>query len=249
MQKEILPVLDLVVLQQKADEAAMKGAINSIEEFYSGYNSPYKKAITDKLQNKGVDPNFDLPDIIGVLNDKFTKEVDLIANTAVAKSFLPMLKEFLSREDAEIKFSNILRKFIDRTEFKYDNEKSIEDYTVERISKYEDSSVLKNTFFSYIVSDGKLSYELLFYKHKDVITMSSLPYILDESGRFNHYEIKQKMKVSLDGGATLELPFTKGILEDDFISFVARLVIGNNSIVFDVEDFNDEMFPPDECHC
>ena len=58
------------------------------------------------------------------------------------------------------------------------------------------------------------------------------------------------MKISLDGGATLELPFTKGILEDEFTSFIARLDIGNNNIVFDVDDFDEDMFPQDDhCHC
>jgi hypothetical protein len=62
--------------------------------------------------------------------------------------------------------------------------------------------------------------------------------------------ITKKMKISLDGGATLELPFTPGILEDNFLSYIAKLIIANSRITFDVKDFNEDMFPEnEECHC
>ncbi|MFK5281440.1 hypothetical protein ACI3PL_17950, partial [Lacticaseibacillus paracasei] len=67
MKEEIKPVLNLEYLQQKANEYATKGVEDAIENFYNGYNSPYKKAIEENLKNKGVDNNFDIPDIIAVL--------------------------------------------------------------------------------------------------------------------------------------------------------------------------------------
>jgi hypothetical protein len=78
----------------------------------------------------------------------------------------------------------------------------------------------------------------------------SLPHTRNDNGKyFGSHESKQTMKISLDGGATLELPFTKGVLEDPFVSFIARLVIGNNNIIFDVNEFDEDMFPRHECHC
>src|SRR5690606_11147379 len=94
----ITPVLDLDFLQKKANEHAMKGAEEAIKEFYSSWNSPYRKAIEQNLINKGVDNNFDIPDIIAVLNQKISNEIDLIANTAISKTFIPFVKEFLIRE-------------------------------------------------------------------------------------------------------------------------------------------------------
>ncbi|WP_322545006.1 hypothetical protein [Elizabethkingia miricola] len=253
MEKQIIPVIDTDFLQQKANEYAMKGAEDALRDFYTSYSSPYKKAIEENLNNKGVDGSFDIPDIIGVLNAKFSQQVDEIANTAIAKTFVPMVKKFLTREDAEIKFSEILHKFIERTDFK-GNDQSIEDYTVEKITKYDESPSLRDTFFSYQISNGEIGYELSFYRNrhndKEEITMSSLPYLLDNYGKYSHrYETQQKMKISLDEGVTLELPFVKGILDDDFTSFIARLVVGNNTIVFDVQDFDEDMFPNNHCHC
>jgi hypothetical protein len=248
---KITAEVDMNLLQQKANEFAQKGAEKEVEDFYSGYDSPYRKAIKENLKNKGVDSNFDIPDIIAVLNEKFKEEVDQIANTAVAKSFLPIIKSFLSREDAEIKFSDILRKFIETTEFKNSDDLDSNDYVVEKLDGRHSSSSLNDTFFDYTISNGKVKYEIHFFK-KDtgLITIMSLPYMVNELGRRTmSYESKQTMKISIDGGATLELPFTKGILEDPFMSYIARLVIGNNNIIFDTTDFDEDMFPNDHCHC
>lgn len=248
MENHILPVINLELLQQKANEYAQKGAEKVLEDFYTSYNSPYKKAIEENLKNKAVDNNFDIPDIIAVLNDKFSAEVDQIANTAIAKSFLPLVKNFLSREEAEVKFSSILEKFIETTGFKNDDDLDEDDYTVDKIE--DNSKSYRSSFFQFQISNGKVGYELRFYKNDNSTTIMSLPYILDDRGKYHRsHESKQTMKISLDGGATLELPFTKGILEDEFVSYVARLVIGNNNIIFDTEDFNEDMFPRDHCHC
>lgn len=250
MENTILPVINTELLQQKANEYAQKGAEECLKEFYTGYKSPYKEAIEENLKNKGLDNSFNIPDIIGVLNDKFSQEIDQIANSAIAKSFIPLVKEFLIRENAEIKFSAILKKFIEETNFEY-NDQDADDYTVEKVEEHDRSSSLRNTFFNYQISNGKTGYELRFYKkNENHIEIMSLPYMMDERNKYSRsYQSNQTMKISLDGGATLELPFTKGILEDRFISYIARLVIGNNNIIFDVTEFDEDMFPKDHCHC
>lgn len=255
MENIILPVINSEQLQQKANEYAQKGAEKVLEEFYTGYDSPYKKAIKENLNNKGLDSSFNIPDIIGVLNDKFSQEVDQIANQAVAKSFLPMIKSFLLREESEIKFSDILKKFIETTNFDHNDDLDSDDYTVEKAEGRHLMQSLNDSFFEYHISNGKVGYELRFYrkekgKENEKIEIMSLPYMLESNGKYRGgYESKQTMKISLDGGATLELPFTKGILEDEFISFIARLVIGQNNIIFDTEHFDEDMFPRDHCHC
>lgn len=248
--EKILPVIDTELLQQKANEYAQKGAEECIKEFYTGYKSPYKTAIEENLKTKALDTSFSIPDIIAVLNDKFSQKIDEIANTAIAKSFLPMINEILFREEYDIKFSDILKKFIDTTNFEY-NDQDVDDYTVEKVEEYDRSSSLRNSFFSYQITNGKEGYELRFFKKNDSKTeIMDLPYIMNDKNKYSRgYSSEQKMKISLDGGATLELPFTKGILEDPFTSYIARLVIGENNIIFDTEEFNEDMFPRDHCHC
>lgn len=241
--QNLTPVLNLELLQQKANAAAQKGATDAINEFYNSYNSPYKKAITKSLESKGVDSNFDIPDIIAVLNAKFSEEIDAIANTAIAKTFIPLVKDFLIRENSNINFSEILVRFIKYTEFDHD-EMDICQYTVEKIEKESRGSHLNNSFPVFQISNGKKGFELHFYTNKEITTLMMLPYVLNSNQKYyKEYESKETMKISLDGGATLELPFKKGILADEFIRFCARLVIGNSNINFDVTDFSEEMFP------
>ena len=60
--KDLVPVIDTEVLQEKVNQAAMKGALSTIEDFYTGYNSPFKKAIKEDLESKEinylVDPKY-----------------------------------------------------------------------------------------------------------------------------------------------------------------------------------------------
>lgn len=246
MEKNIIPVINTETLQQKANEYALKGAEEALKDFYSGYNSPYKKAIEENLKNKGLDNNFDIPDIVAVLNEKISEEVDLIANNAISKTFIPKIKKFLTREDAEFKFSDILKKFIDVTDFE-SNDIDHYDYTVDFECR-EGKTFSNATFFHFIISNGEVKYNLHFYRSKEVITIISLPRVEKTNDKHNSYSYNQKMTLTI-GDAKLEMPFTRGVLEDDFVSLIARLVIGNNKIVFDTTDFSEDLFPNDHCHC
>jgi hypothetical protein len=248
MDKNIMPVLDLDALQKKANDYAQKGAEEALKDFYVGYNSPYKKAIEESLKNKGVDHTIEIPDIIGHLNEAFATEVDRIANTAVSKSFLPKVKKFLTRADAEIKFSDILKEFITASRYEYNDDLHKDDYEVE-ITKDEGS-------FIYLeIKNREISYELYFYlKSKDgepkVYETYSLPRKNQKESSHRTYSSNQVMKISLDGGATLELPFTPKVLEDDFMSYIATLIIANTQITFDTDEFDRDMFPTrNNCHC
>lgn len=244
----ILPVLNTEDLQKKANEYAQKGAEDAIKEFYTGYNSPYKKAIEASLMNKGVDHAIEIPDIIGILNESISTEIDMIANNAVSKSFVPMVKSFLTRAEAELKLSDILNEFIKFTDFKNDDNTEIDDYSLE--IKKDDGS------FLYLrITDSKVTYEIHFYlksKPSDspkVYEIYTLPTVEDNDGSRKYIPVQKQMKLSIDG-VTLEMPFTPKVLEDNFISYIARLVIANTKITFDVKDFDDDMFPErDHCYC
>ena len=236
--KQILPVLDMEALQAKANTAAMKGACEAIESFYTGYNSPFKKIIEEQLNETKIGFGIKLPDIIALINDSFSKEIDLIANTAVAKSFLPIVQRFLVREEKEIKFSKFLKAFIEHTDCKEFDDCNIDikehpehgwlDVNIGNADKHYNLTI--HTKYS-SDKNAKKQYQIL-----------SLPRF-EEAKRF-----AQTMKLSIDG-VTLEIPFTKDVLYDPFVSYVARLVIANSIITMDCKDFSEDMFPEDECHC
>ncbi len=250
MEKNILPVLDTDALQKKANDSAQRGAEEAIKDFYTGYDSPYKKAIKENLQNKGLDNTITIPDILGILNESISKEIDLIANNAVSKSFIPLIKKFLTRADAEISLSDILKEFIQCSRFEYDEDSNIEDYEL-TITKDEGSFVRME------IENRNVKYELNFFikTNKDetpkIYEIYVLPTMTDKSYKSSLYSssVSKTMKLSLDG-VTLELPFTPKVLEDKFMTYIATLVIANTKITFDVDGFHDDMFPNrDICHC
>jgi hypothetical protein len=231
------PIVDLKELQQKANEAATKAALKEIDDFYNGYDSPYKKAIREYLNNKSVDMSFSVPDIIVAINEELTIEVDRIANTAIANTFLPLIKNILTRADAEVKFSKILEKYIE--EFYDSDDHDPDDFSVEKTRE-------ERSFSTYTISSPGKQYDINIYnKAEGVNEIYTLPWKTGREG----YNDKHTMKLSIDGCATLEMPFTKNILHDPSLCYIATMVMANSNIVFDVKDFDYDMFPNNHCHC
>lgn len=237
----IIPEINTEELQIAANKYAQEGAVKTIKDFYTGYNSPYIKALEENLLNRGFDNSFTLPDVVANINEALSVEIDKIANAAVAKTFIPLVTKILTRADAEMKFSQILEKFIEHVRFEYDNDQNTDDFDI-------DVEKDGKSFIRLVISNCDKRYEIGFYhegtyneEQKDVYTIFSLPK--------NHGKSNQTMKIAIEN-ATLELPFTPGILHDDFIAFIASLVMAKTKITFDVMDFNDDMFPSrGHCHC
>lgn len=237
----IIPTINTEELQIAANKYAQEGAVKTIKDFYTGYNSPYIKALEENLLNRGFDNSFTLPDVVANINEALSAEIDKIANAAIAKTFIPLVTKILTRADAEMKFSEILEKFINCVRFQYDTDQDTDDFDID-VEKDDKS------FIRLVISNCDKRYEIGFYNEgtyneelKDVYTIYSLPK--------NHGKSNQTMKIAIEN-ATLELPFTPGILHDEFIAFIASLVMAKTKITFDVMEFNDDMFPQrDHCHC
>lgn len=250
-QKLPIAELDLKTLEETANKSAMQGAISVIESFYTDYNSPYKKAIRENLENKGVGGcKFDLPDVIAAINEQLMVEVDQIANTAIAKTFIPMVKEFLTRAKPEITLSELLQEFIEHTDFRYNaqyNDVHPDDYSMELTQRWPDSDCLKEHYLLSI-SDSKNSYKIDLKKQEDgTYQIDGLPENKNDVSH-NHSSSNKQMKISVDG-VTLEMPFIKGILNDGFVKYGAQLLMAKTKITFDVNDFSDDLFPESSCHC
>jgi hypothetical protein len=241
----ILPVLDTKKLQDKANEYAMQGAIKTIEEYYSGYNSPFRKIIEEELKKTSIGRgNIELPDIIALINGSLSKEIDMVANTAISKTFVPMVQRFLTRENKEMKFSEILKDIIDEGD-----SKEYDDYTVEAVKND------RYGWFDVSLSVKDKEYKMTF--HEDYESKKS--HELDKKNVIKYHILslpdtsydmrsKQTMKISVDG-VSLEMPFTTDVLHDNVMSFIARLVVANTKITMDCYEFSEDMFPQDECHC
>ena len=123
MEKEnriVEPMLDMEEIQKKANEYALKGAVECIKKYYTGYNSPFKKEIENRLNQMSPSFCFTMPEVMGVINESLSSQIDIIANEAIAKSYVPLVRKFLTRGEEVIRVSDIVDKF--KQQHEYDDE-------------------------------------------------------------------------------------------------------------------------------
>lgn len=230
-----LPVLDEKVLQEKTNEYALKGANDVIKEFYTGYDSPYKKALREAMLNKELGLRFDLPDIVAKINDAITGEIDKLANEAIALTYIPMVKELITRAEPVIKFSDFLREIISDLFIKHPEDIELEMELNAKYGWYEITITTEERSWSLTLHKG-------FEDSKETekyFQFLSLPDMQERQNRF------MKLKV---GDVSLEIPFTSNILNDKVARLVATYLIAKTKIVVDVTELEDEFFP-ERCHC
>jgi hypothetical protein len=219
-------------LQVAIDKATLKGAIEVINDYYTGYNSPYKKALREELENKKINTTgIKLPDIIGLINEKLSKEIEIIANNAVAQTFLPMLQDSIFRHEKEVKFSDIVKKLIE--------EHSIDDGDDWEIELEEH----KIHQWITVKISGEENYNFTMHQYKNELEESrfkilSIPTKDAKFVKYTNHEQK----------TTVELPMLPAFLDDQFNAFIASLIISGSFIELDCEGFEDWMFR-DSCTC
>ncbi|HEY4326129.1 MAG TPA: hypothetical protein VGN20_19220 [Mucilaginibacter sp.] len=230
--------IDKILLEEKSREFATKGALKAIEEYYTGYDSPYKKAISENLSKNTIDSySFKLPDIIALVNEHLTIEIDKIANTAVAKTFIPLVAQLLTRQAKEANFSDILKKFIETAGY---DSKEIDNFSV-NIKKEA-----KWGWLSITIEDDKREYSFTLHEEHDSKKTGNLKYQLLSLPSCEKTD-NRMMRLQLEG-ASLELPFTRDILRDNFVTYLAGYVISDTIITIDTDEFDNNMFP-ETCHC
>jgi hypothetical protein len=233
--ENLTAVIDQKQLQEKVNEYALKGAIETIKDYYTGYNSPYRKAIAEELA-KGEIKGIALPDMLAIVNDSLSAEIQAIAHTAIAQTFIPQVKKFFTKAEGEMKFSEFLKEFIEITEPEEIDDVSV---SVEKHERYD--------WLTVNLTAPDKSYSLTLHEDWDTkkeqglkkkYQFLSMPY---NSGRTG------QMKIKIDE-ATIEVPFSQANLQDNVISFIASLVIARTKFTMDTQEFSDDMFP-EKCHC
>jgi hypothetical protein len=228
------PTLDNQALQAKITEMANKGAMKAIEEYYTGYDSPFLKAFKEEVKEKSISISFDIPDIVSSINKAISDEVDKLTAIAISKTFIPQLNHVLHREEKEIKLSDILRKFVSIYSADEQHEFS---FLMIRHYEYE--------WYTVEIASSKEKYKFTLHKDWKSKGESIQKYKLISLPN-DSYQSKM-MKINV-GEANIEIPFTYNILNDQFYSYIARLILSDSVIELDCDDFEDEMFESG-CHC
>lgn len=242
--ENILPVLDNKILQEKANEFAMKGAIECLKEYYAGYNSPFKATFDEYLKGKDLHFGFEIPDIIARINEAMMQQADVIANHAIAQTLIPQFKQLLTRAEATMDFSDILRTFIDVNYGEKYDDCNVE---ITHPRDYHEKPDIYNWLNVQISSDER-TYRFTLHSHDKKLTGRNAKYQLLSLPTWDKSSSQTMTLYLEDIKGTIEMPFTPNVLSDRFVAFMARLVMSRTIITLDTEEFSEDMFP-ERCHC
>lgn len=233
------PKIDIKKIEEAANAAAEKAYLKEIEDYYTGYGSPYREMIQEGLKTQKFKYPLELPNILEKINSSLSAEVDKIANTAIANSYIPMVSDALVGMKKNLKLSELLKKVIEEIE---PDEEETDDfsfsYTKDKNHGWLNCSlVVPNNFYEFTLhtvyeKGNEHKYQALGFPHNK-----------SKSGYGNN-----TMKVYKDD-IKIEMPFTPNILEDKVLRIFFKMMITNTFIELDVDDFQEDMFPERECFC
>lgn len=230
--------LDEQKLQEMAQQYAMQGAEKAIKDFYTGYNSPFMKEVQRQLSEK-METNlfFELSQMTAAINQALNNKVSEMANTVVANTFLPMLNRMFSQErktvvttqDLYEHFGDAMKEDLD-DEFDPENmELLIEQKGIDTILDH------RKLRFCYCGETKFSIYLMESSSHQKDDNGNTLYMITELPGcsqyRMDNYPRERQMRIRLNEGATLEMPFTPDVLRDEFMRYVAGLLLTNTMVI------------------
>lgn len=228
----VTPVLDVVKLQEVANEAAMHAATKEIEDYYNGYNSPFRKQVQEYLKQNVPSPKIEIPNIVEEVQKSLVGEVEKIAKELSIKNCIGALRKGITHlpleDDGSIKLSRVfdeMEKEIDikngewiEAEVKEDGFATAKWLKVILTIKKEDCEEKRLEFTLY---DNDFDDE-----HPNTKKVLSMPYHID---RWQNAKIKIK-----DGeGLEIEMPMFHGLADNPILLTIAKLVMYRTPVVVD----------------
>lgn len=222
------PTIDVEKLQNKANEAAEAAYLKCIQDYYTGYNSPFKKKIEAELSEKSISWTMELPDIVARINEALSNEIDAIANRAVAESYIPYMSEMLTRVDKYIDLSTILKEIVDELK---DEDCDEHDFS---FKSYEEDS--EYGWLRCELTTPHCNYEFTLHTGDDGrYQILSFPYKIDLHHKRSTMTIKRD-------DVSIEMPFTTDILKDKVMRLFMNLMLSKSQIKMDSEVIREEWF-------
>ncbi|MBQ9646132.1 MAG: hypothetical protein IJV24_07235 [Prevotella sp.] len=222
-------------IQQMAEKYAMEGAEKAVKEYYTGFQSPYIKAVKEHLERIAPAPRFNLPDITATINKALSDRIMDLCNEVMTHTYAKLFNRMLTpNENNRVTTQEMFQKFGD-----YIKEREGDDFDENELefegktSKYSFSDGFRYLEFRY---KGEVEFNLTVWNDendedgKRLYTLSSLP------GRRQYDRLDNRTryaKITLEDGKTAEVPIIDDVLSNDFLAYLANLLICKTKIVID----------------
>lgn len=211
----------------------MEGAEKAIREYYTGYNSPYMKAMTEHILRIAPSPLFDLPDITAVINKALSDRIMDLCNQFMANTYTKLFNRMLTpNENNIVTTKDLFQQFGDyiKDREKDDFDEGGLEFTP-NTSLYSYSNNYRYLEFWY---NSELEFKLSVWddggknENGEVLyTLASLP----GHGKYNPLDNRSRFaKITLEDGKTAEVPIIDDVLSNDFLAYLANILICKTKI-------------------
>lgn len=233
----VAPVLDIEKLQQVANEAAMHTAIKEIEDYYNGYNSPFRKQVQEYLKQNVPSPEIEIPNIVEEVQKSIVGEVEKIAKELSIKNCISTLRKGITHLPLEDDGSIKLSKVFDEMERDIDIENG----------EWIEADVKEDGFFTskwlkviLTIKKENCEEKILEFilhdnnnddKHPNTKIVLSMPY------HMNKWE-NAKIKIKDNEGLEIEMPMFHGLANDPVLLTIAKLVMYRTPVVVDTRYYH-----------
>jgi len=250
--KEIMAFsINLEDFKEEVLEAAKKGAKKEIQEYFTGYGSPFRKKVQESLESIKIEGCITLPNILTEIQKALEEDIQMITSNSIAYTGIRSLNHYLGLEKKQIDFEDMLTEFVNTNFNEFDDDYDSSDFSVE-IEKKEYRS-----WYDVILVDGKgkeYSFTLHEFDKKDTQGNKLIYYRLLSYRKYKSYKENSTTPFTFtdEKGNKFEF-YSSSILNDKFATYLFSLSIGATEITFDryptSYSFDDITFPGEDCHC
>lgn len=220
------PIIDMNAVQEAANKAATEAVMYEVKEYYSGYNSPFKKQIKQYLEkNAPVQSNFELPNFAELLQNRLATEIEKLVNTIAIEKNVQYFTELFEQQEINnegtVNISFVFKEMC----------KEIRD-------GYLEASIHKDDIYSWYKAkvkykkreeDDELKFDFTIHNINGRLCVLSMPYS-DKS--YNTIKVKTK------DGNTIELNSFMQLREHPILIPIAKLIMFDTALKLDVMDFS-----------
>lgn len=225
------PVLDKNIIQKAAQEAATKAALREIEDYYYGFDSPYRKQLREYLQKNAPSARLELPKFAELLSKSLSAEIENIVNKKCVENFAQEIRRAFSHlkeeSDGTILLTTLaedMMTYIDFDDPEHDNSFELE----VRNGSY---SYLKDVYVTINEDDVEKKYKFTLMSNGSDGTYSvlSMPYTSNDN---DLYTANKKITLKTEK-CTISFPMFSGVSNDHTLLVLARCIMFDARIRID----------------
>lgn len=225
------PVLDKNIIQKAAQEAATRAALHEIEDYYCGFDSPYRKQLREYLHKNAPSTRLELPEFSEMFSKSLSAEIENIVNKKCVESFAQEIRRAFSHlkeeSDGTILLSTLaedMMTYIDFDDPEYDNSFELE---------VRDGSFnkLKDVYVTISEDDVEKIYKFTLMPNSSDGTyrVLSMPYTSDDN---DLYTANKKITLKTEK-CTVSFPMFSGVSNDHTLLVLARCIMFDAHIRID----------------